>query len=187
MRKNITILLLILLIAMAASIKADQQFIGDIKALSFELVGAFVGTIDISGNTNLGTANAGGVCTVVGDNIDCQPTYDREPCAFTNPVTGHSGTCGWHFSQAATITRVWCFTRGSSATATIQIDEAAEAGIESSGTDVMASQLICDEDGQATTSFSNAGIAANSLLNLDIDAIANAPTNLQVYIEYAYQ
>lgn len=136
----------------------------------------------------MGTTNAGGVCKKTSNNINCPPTYDREPCAFTNPVQAHSGYCGWHVgSNAITITRVWCFTRGATSTATIQIDEETEAGIESAGTDVMTAQLVCDTNGQATTTFTNAGIAANSMINLDIDAVANAPTGLMVWIEYAFQ
>jgi len=107
--------------------------------------------------------------------------YSSEPCAFTNPVTGHSGFCGWHFTQAVTLTRVWCFTRGGGTeTVTIQLDERTEAGIASAGTDVMTSTLVCDHNGQSTTGFDNAGIAANSFVNLDIDAVANAPTGVYI-------
>ena len=48
----------------------------------------------------------------------------------------------------------------------------------------MTSDLVCDTDTQATTSFTNAGIAANAVLNLDMIAVASSPGVVRVHVEY---
>jgi hypothetical protein len=145
------------------------------------------GTLDISDQSNLGTTNAGGVCKLTGDNIDCKATYMAPPCIFTNPVTGHSDVCQLKFAQAVNIVRIHCNTTTATSTADIEFEERAEATPNTAGTEVMGADLQCDNDGATDSTFSNASIAADAPLSLKITAVANAPTVLRVYVEYEYQ
>ena len=89
------------------------------------------------------------------------------------------------FATAVTITRISCST--DAGTADIQFDERVESTPNTAGTDVMGSPALalqCDNDGAATTTFNNAGIAADAPLNLDIDAAASSPKKLRIFIEF---
>jgi len=102
---------------------------------------------------------------------------------LTNVSTTDSGVIRWKRPLAFTITRISCDT--SVGTTTIQLDERAEATPNTAGTDVMTGGLICDTNTEATTTFANATIAANALLNLDVDGISNyTTTTLHIYAEY---
>lgn len=84
--------------------------------------------------------------------------------------------------SATTITEVKCeVTSGTSAT--IQLEERADTTPTTAGTDIMTSTLVCDADSQNTTSFTNASIAAGSLVSLQIDAQTGDP-DLAVHITY---
>ena len=48
----------------------------------------------------------------------------------------------------------------------------------------MASALVCDNDTQATTTFSNAGISARAKINLDIDAVGTSGIDGAIHIYY---
>jgi len=137
--------------------------------------------VDVSDDTNL---TGGRSLTMNGDASDADvELYTRtKDVSIDNPVTGDSGTVQVTFPLAVTITRVWCST--DTGTATIQLDERAEATPNTAGTDVMTSTLVCDNNTEATTSFTNAGIASRVPLNLDIDAVASAPTKVRIHVEY---
>ncbi len=98
-----------------------------------------------------------------------------------SPATSDSNKVQIYFGQAVTITRVACST--DTGTATIQLDERAEATPNTAGTDVMTGTLACDTDSQVTTSFSNAGIAADVPLNLQITATGSSPGVVRIHVK----
>ena len=101
-----------------------------------------------------------------------------------DPVAGDSGSVQLVFGQAVTITRVWCSTKTATSTVTINLEERAEATPDTAGTEVLTSALVCDTDTQASTTFSNAGIAARVPLALTIASVANAPAVVRVHLEH---
>ncbi len=131
-------------------------------------------------------ATAGRSLTKTGDSIaaDAELYTDIEIISIESPLTTHSGDVQLMFPVAATVTRVACST--DTGTVTIQFDERAAATPNTGGTDVMTSALVCDSDEQATTTFTNAAIASRVPVNLDIDAIASAPTIVRVFVEVTY-
>ena len=90
------------------------------------------------------------------------------------------------FYTASEITQIDCSTNG--ADATIGADERASSTPDTLGTDVFtAGTLVCDSNGNSTSTFANATIAAGSILNFDLDATANSTTTVRVYIRYKEQ
>lgn len=67
---------------------------------------------------------------------------------------------------------------------TIQLDERVLTTPNTAGTDVMTAQLVCDNNNQQTTTFTNAAIAADALLSLDVDAVASTPTQGRIHVTY---
>lgn len=100
-----------------------------------------------------------------------------------DPVTGDSGRAQIYFPTAVTITRIACSVKAATS-ATINFEERAEATPDTAGTAVMASDLVCDTDSAAQTSFTNAGIATRVPLALTISAVSGTPNTLRVHIEY---
>lgn len=142
-------------------------------------------------STDWGTFNgkqdavtAGRSLTFTGATIDADAELyaDSKNTYIDNPTTSDSNKVQLKFPTAVTITRVSCST--DTGTATIQFDERAEATPNTAGTNVMTSSLVCDSDSQATTSFSNATIAAEVPMNLQITATASSPTMLRIHVEY---
>jgi hypothetical protein len=102
-----------------------------------------------------------------------------------DPTTADAGLLQHKFGQAVTITRISAST--DVGTVTIQFDERVEATPNTSGTDVMTAVLIADTNTEATTAFANANIAADAVLNLDIDAVATSPGAVRIHVEYRPQ
>lgn len=102
--------------------------------------------------------------------------------ALRYPDTDLSENVQLTFPVDVTIVKIYAST--DVGTVTIQFDERVKTTPNTGGTDVMTAQLVCDDDSQETTSFDNASIAAEAILNLDIDAIASAPTMLRIHIHY---
>ena len=100
-----------------------------------------------------------------------------------DPVTGDSGRVQMMFPYAVTITSVSCSVKAATS-ATINLDERAFATPDTSGTAVLTSNLACDTDGATSTTFSNAGIAANVPVALLISAVSGTPDTLRVYVTY---
>jgi hypothetical protein len=128
-----------------------------------------------SGQQHL-TADASGA-------ISCDSDTEIKEISIKNPGTSNSGDHQLMFSSDVTVVRVACST--DTGTATIQFDERVSTTPNTSGTDVMNSALVCDNDQETTTSFANSSIAARQPMNLDIDAVASSPTQLRIFIEYA--
>ena len=140
-------------------------------------------TIDISDNTNLA---AGRSLTMSGDSVEADAELYTKLFTFAvrNATTTQNPVAQHKFPLASTITRVSC--SGSQSTTTIQLDERSEATPNTSGTDILSAALGC---GSATTSvttaFANAGMAANSIISLDIDArTGGATTTVNIHVEY---
>lgn len=90
------------------------------------------------------------------------------------------------FYNAITITQIDCSTNG--ANATIGADERASSTPDTSGTDVFNNgSMVCDSNGNTTSTFANATMAANAVLNFDLDTLANSTTTVRVYIRYREQ
>jgi len=102
-----------------------------------------------------------------------------------DPTTADAGLLQHKFGQAVTIVRISAST--DVGTVTIQFDERVEATPNTSGTDVMTAVLIADTNTEATTAFANANIAADAVLNLDIDAVATSPGVVRIHVEYRPQ
>ena len=100
-------------------------------------------------------------------------------------TTADAGMLQHKFGQAVTITRVSAST--DTGTCTIQFDERVESTPNTGGTDVMTAVLVADTNTEATTAFANANIAADAVLNLDIDAVAASPGVVRIHVEYRPQ
>lgn len=99
-----------------------------------------------------------------------------------NPTTALTNLIQWEFPSAITITEIVCST--DTGTATIQFDERARATPNTAGTNVLTSSLVCDTTSEASSTFSNAGIAADVPLNLQITAVASSPTVTRIHLQY---
>jgi len=95
-------------------------------------------------------------------------------------------------NKAITITQISCTSNSTTASSTVQIDE--RTSPNTAGTDVMYSTGLglagigCDSGETSTTTFSNASIAANSILNFTVEtpAVVNStsPTILNLFVFY---
>lgn len=98
------------------------------------------------------------------------------------PTTADTNRIQKEFPNAITIQEVACST--DVGTATIQFDERARATPNTAGTDVLTASLVCDTNSEATTSFTNATIAADVPMNLQITATATAPNIVRIHAQY---
>jgi len=101
---------------------------------------------------------------------------------LTNPTTALTNKIQWEFHSAVTITAISCST--DTGTVTIQLDERARATPNTAGSDVLSSALVCDNDTQASGSFSNASIATDVPVNLQITAASGSPTVVRMHVQY---
>ena len=99
-----------------------------------------------------------------------------------DPTVGDVGRFQHKFATAVTINRVSAST--DQGTVTLQFDERAEATPNTGGTDVLTAPLVADSNTEATTAFANAGIAADAILNLDIDAVSGAPKIVRIHVDF---
>lgn len=111
-----------------------------------------------------------------------------------DPVAGDSGRIQFAFGSAATITRVYCSTKTATSTVTMNLDERAEATPDTSGTNVLSADLVCDTgtrtscaSGCDVNTITNGSIAANAPVALTIASVANAPTDVRVHVDYTIQ
>lgn len=93
---------------------------------------------------------------------DCYPMAFVEDAVTVTDITGETDT----------------------GTVTFNIEERAHGSAETAGTDLMAADLVADDDGVATQTFSNSAIAANSWLTFAASSIASSPTKLWVTVSY---
>ncbi len=114
------------------------------------------------------------------------PTSTRTRLAtltIEDPAVGDDGVLQAKFPNASTITRVSCST--SSGTVDINLYERAESAANSGTTSMLTDNLTCNNDGtaDATTIFTDASVAANSVVALGIKVDSSTGV-LRVYIHY---
>lgn len=97
------------------------------------------------------------------------------------PATSVTNKYQFTWPHAITLTRVWCSV--DTGTVTIQLDERAEATPNTAGTNSLTSAIVCDTDSQVTTSFSDAGIAADVPHNIQITATSGSPTVVRLHVK----
>ena len=107
------------------------------------------------------------------------------------PVVADSGRIQFMFPVAVTITRVACSTKLATSTVDLNMEERAAATPDTAGTDVLSAELVCDTNQQTScasgcdvNTITNGGIAARVPVAITPSAIANAPTDLRIFIEY---
>jgi hypothetical protein len=101
-----------------------------------------------------------------------------------SPTTAETNLVQEKFPSAVTITRVSC-SLDSGTSVVIQFDERAEATPNTAGTNVLTGNLTCDTtNGGITTSFTNAGIAANAPLNLQVISSTGNPNAVRIHVQY---
>lgn len=156
-----------------------------ITALGTISTGTWQGTaIDISGFTNLA---AGRSLTMSGDSVEADT--ELYSGSFSIPIKNATSTeNGWiqhAFPVAITITKISCFvSTTTNSNFTFQLDERATSTVNSAGTDVMGTALTCASTTNSTTTFSNAGIAAEAKMNLDIDSVSATGIRGAIHIFY---
>ena len=97
------------------------------------------------------------------------------------PTTSDTNKVQFYWPAAVTLQRVVCST--DTGTVTIQFDERAEATPNTAGTNSLTSSLVCDNDSQVTTSFSDSGIAVDVPHNLQITATASSPGVVRIHVK----
>jgi len=105
--------------------------------------------------------------------------------ALLDPVAADSGAVQFAFARPVTIQRVWCSTKTATSTVTMNLEERAEATPDTAGTAVLTSNLVCDTNTEATTTFTNPGIAARVPVAWTIASVANAPVLVRLHVEYS--
>lgn len=100
-----------------------------------------------------------------------------------DPVTTDSGRVQIAFDEAVTITRVACSVKAATSV-TVNLDERVAATPDTAGVGVLTSDLACDTNEEASTTFTNASIAARVPVALTISAVSGTPDTLRVHISY---
>jgi hypothetical protein len=110
------------------------------------------------------------------------PAVNTKSATIFDPVTGDTNKVQWAFEQAVTLTRVWCST--DTGTLTIQLDERAEATPNTAGTNMLTAALVCDNNTEVTTSFTNATAAQYAPINLQVTAASGSPGVVRIHVAY---
>ena len=105
--------------------------------------------------------------------------------AVENPVATDDAILQHKFAAAVTILRVSAST--DVGTVTFQFEERGETTPNSTGTNVMTSSLVADNNTEITTSFANAAIAVNAVFSLNITAVSASPGVVRIHVEYKMQ
>ena len=121
-------------------------------------------------------------CTVNTSGISATATRTQSMAVFS-PVVEDSGRVQVVLPAASTITRVWCNTKAAT-NVVINLEERAEGTPDTAGTVVLTSNLTCTTSGAATTTFSNASIAARAPIALTLASVSGTPDTLRVHFEY---
>jgi hypothetical protein len=110
---------------------------------------------------------------------DTLPKVDIKTIVIDNPAVGGILLCrlyeGWNIVRVDSAVKA-------ATSVTFNLEERTAVG--SAGTDVTSSDMVADTDGTATTSFSNAAIAADNWLYADISAVSGTPGTLTITIAY---
>ena len=100
-----------------------------------------------------------------------------------DPATGDAGKLQFELPNAATITEISCNV-DTATSVTINFAERARATPNAGTTEMLTADLVCDTNGEATTSFTDAALAADVPMTLMIDAASGSPTWLRVHVQY---
>ena len=130
---------------------------------------------DLLGDRSL-TLSATGVMTA-----DPELYTIKKSINILNPTTGESNKIAFEYPLPATITEVSCSV--DTGTVTIQFDERVRSTPNTAGTNVLTSSLICDTDTESSNTFSNAVIAGDVPVNLQITATSGSPTIVRIHVE----
>jgi hypothetical protein len=84
-------------------------------------------------------------------------------------------------ATAITLTRVYCAVLGGTSV-TINLRKTSESTPFSGGTAALTSNLVCDADGANSTTFTSAGVAANTPLMVEVTAVSGSVTNIIIGI-----
>jgi hypothetical protein len=100
--------------------------------------------------------------------------------AIIDPTTADTNKFQFQFSAPVTLQEIGCST--DVGTVTIQMDKRGETTPNTAGTNALTSSLVCDNNRQESSTFTSAGVAANQILNLQILAVASAPTVVRIHV-----
>lgn len=140
-------------------------------------------SIDASANTITNIANAS-IASAAAIDASKLSNAARDVSKAINiflPTTADTNKIQFDYPQAVTIQEVHCST--DVGTATIQLDERVKTTPNTAGTNVLTASLVCDTGDESTTSFSNAAIAADAPVNLQITATASTPTIVRIHVQ----
>ncbi len=146
------------------SINSDTSW--SVEDDSHPHTGSTLSSIDISDDTNLADGRS---LTLTGDTMaaDAELFTNMYNFSLEDPVAADDDLVQIKFATAITITRLSCST--DTGNCTINFDERNEAGVNATGTIIMSAGLVCLDSTVSTTSFTNATIAADSVMNLFIE------------------
>lgn len=128
---------------------------------------------------------AGRSLTLSTNQLDADAELFTDDFSFNvlNSTTTITGDVQKMFFLPITITEVQCSSDGSNIT--IGLDERASTTPDNAGVDVFNNgNMICSSNGNATSTFANASIAAGALISMDIDSVANSTTTLRVHVKF---
>ena len=131
-----------------------------------------------------GFTTAGRSLTGSGVTIDADDELYTETknISIINATTTQNPIAQLYFATPVTITEIICSTANNEIA--IQLDERASTTPNTAGTDVMSAAQTCDTNTEATTSFSNAAIAKDAPLSLDLDSMTAATDTLRITIKF---
>lgn len=115
--------------------------------------------------------------------VDSSDGTHRPPfLEIQNPTSTEEYLIGFTGTKAITITKIWAET--DTGTVDFNIEQRVFGSGESSGTNVMSSDLQADDNGATQTSFADATVPAGYWLVYSASAVASSPTNIKVGYEY---
>ena len=126
-----------------------------------------------------------------GSNTNLVLSSDIQTKSFTilTPTAADTNLVQMAFGKAITIVRVYCST--DAGTATMNLDERAEATPNTAGTNVLSADIVCDSgtrtscaSGCDVNTITNGTIAINVPLNIQVTSVATAPAVVRFHIDY---
>jgi hypothetical protein len=131
-------------------------------------------------NMDVITVSSSPVPGVVRIHVRTGQVPDSKNFSIMNPNDAHDDFYQVVYSFNVNVTEVRCST--DQGTVTIQLDERSESTPNTSDTNVLTSNLVCDDTSESTSSFSNASIAADAILNLNVISTTGTPGVVRVHV-----